>query len=1038
MNTKQNTLKNILCSLIGIILIVMAQFGLVMLKQPNFKVMAENSTNNGSVPITITNPSFSSSTSKVTGFESFGYISNTDSNIVDLSKNDYPNAKRESADNYVLGISSKSYANYGYKNSSSNLIKLDPNSNYMITVDVYTNANSAIADLYLFNGEEVYGEISNINTNYSWLTHTFFVSTNELTKIDLALGMCLDGSGAVLFDNITINKLSEQVYLSNIATAKTKNQPHKIIENDSNLIARYKMSNGSFVKLTEDYDLNLTTNELSTINDSSTLTKYSSNLNSLNTSINFAEYDTDGSNNYALTINNEKESFVEFHTEDNFLTFKQNNIYKVSLNVKTENLSGNAHLQLVRTNAEENDANAKDSSILTISTANTGSNENVTNNYETYSFYVYSDPYKDTTYKLVFGLGDNEKPATGKLYVNTLTISKINYSTYKAASSSNQVDLVSYYSYSNTESNSLPMLNNGEFNAMEVTDVFSNKPAAATNWTVSTGKNKQYYGIVNASAESFKNLKSLNTFALNNPYGDAGNNNNILMMYNESEDTLSYTSSTRSLDANSYHKYTIDLNTQLVNNNDKVSVALVTTLNNKEVVLTSKDVIANNGFNSVDLFIHTANQKLNVALKITLSTSTYGYVYVDNAKFDYPIAPSKTQYDNTNEGLYVAKVDLENHNSNINYFTSNNNSVVTKVINLGNSSDLLSYTTDENKESFTSLGEIDAIAIRAHSDVNYTLTSNLGYDLTYSAATKNYYKITVYVYTQYIDSTNDEIEEKDLGAGIKIAGLNESFTKIQSNNVWTPYTFYINPTSSSTIYLEFSLGSEEHLTKGDVFFANITFEDVTSTLTEDEFNAIEENNTIKVIKNDTSDVEDDTTEDNTTENETEETKPELNTILSYAAGIITTLAILIAVIGIGLRKIKFKKPVKKSKTEYDRNKTVSKQLYMRKATTERENKLIELNKDLETLSAERVKFEEDYKKDLSKLRELKIKRASASEISKFEREMKKNQKASASLGVTLNKIQSEIEYVKTDAYLNSLMRKLARDTNSTTNKPEEE
>jgi len=73
------------------------------------------------------------------------------------------------------------------------------------------------------------------------------------------------------------------------------------------------------------------------------------------------------------------------------------------------------------------------------------------------------------------------------------------------------------------------------------------------------------------------------------------------------------------------------------------------------------------------------------------------------------------------------------------------------------------------------------------------------------------------------------------------------------------------------------------------------------------------------------------------------------------------------------------------------------------------------------------KFEEEYKKDLYKLRELKIKRASASEIAMFEKEMKKNQRASASLGVTINRVQTEIEYTKTDAYLNSLMRKLARE-----------
>ena len=59
---------------------------------------------------------------------------------------------------------------------------------------------------------------------------------------------------------------------------------------------------------------------------------------------------------------------------------------------------------------------------------------------------------------------------------------------------------------------------------------------------------------------------------------------------------------------------------------------------------------------------------------------------------------------------------------------------------------------------------------------------------------------------------------------------------------------------------------------------------------------------------------------------------------------------------------------------------------------------------------------------------MKIKRANPQEIAKLEKEMKKNQKMSSTLGVTANRINDELQYVKTDAYLNSLVKKLSRES----------
>ena len=174
-----------------------------------------------------------------------------------------------------------------------------------------------------------------------------------------------------------------------------------------------------------------------------------------------------------------------------------------------------------------------------------------------------------------------------------------------------------------------------------------------------------------------------------------------------------------------------------------------------------------------------------------------------------------------------------------------------------------------------------------------------------------------------------------------------------------------------------------------------------------------------------------TTTETTDDTEEETTDDENNGGVNWLyvlPSLVFALAIIIAVVGILARKVKWKKPTKKSKTEYDRNRTVSKQIYERKATTIREEKLSELNKELKTLTDERTQYEENYKRDINKLRDMKIKRASQSEINKLNKEMKKDQKLASNLGLTISKIESEIEYVKSDVYYKTLIKKLERES----------
>ena len=62
---------------------------------------------------------------------------------------------------------------------------------------------------------------------------------------------------------------------------------------------------------------------------------------------------------------------------------------------------------------------------------------------------------------------------------------------------------------------------------------------------------------------------------------------------------------------------------------------------------------------------------------------------------------------------------------------------------------------------------------------------------------------------------------------------------------------------------------------------------------------------------------------------------------------------------------------------------------------------------------------------MSKLREMKLKRANKHDIAKLEAEMKKAQRNSSTFGITVSRIEKEIEYMKTDLYYKSLVKKLA-------------
>ena len=1050
-------IKNIICCITALTLVLFANVGLLNLIDYDSIVFAVN--NKSQNEITITNQDFDSSPDSEYPFDPTGFTSSSDTEtagvnagVINVDEDEYSKYKTDESfrDNYVLMIDStvsigeegsdgtdsdttdtdgstsdtdsdttddeiSHNANFGF--ITDDPISLEANKNYSISVDVYTSNNNGIGALYLLNSDDnsIYASITNISSLKHYTTYTFFVTTNDIEDIDVKLAMYLRGAGVVLFDSISAFELNSKTLERNInnLNSSSLSNTYVYIDERDNLIEEFDMSTNPFTisdfesgKNSPDY----TTGELVE--------------NVIDAEAN------DGNIDSAFRITNSKATYVEYETSDDFFEFERNSVYKVSIFVKTKDLDGNASLQLVETNTDA-DEDAEDSEpVITIS-SDTGESGNIINDYQEYSFYVRSSPIRSSTFKLVVSLGDSDNPTTGKMYIASIITTKVDYTTFDNVSTgtyAQTIDLAEEYIWSDNKL----YIDNGNFNDVQIVDYSTPYPATPTDWTrVDTGDYDQIYGVINTLDSEFAKLDSSKFSNLHNPgdpYGVNGSNN-VLMMYNSTADIQSYRSETKPLTARSYYKFTLQVQTQ----NAPAQIQLVSTINEDEVVLSSIMVdTADMNWHTVTMYLYTGFQAIDVSVKIVLDTSNseYGYVYVDNVTFNNPVQPTSDEFEQATSSTYQIKTDLENlisSDSNSafstpNYFESEGNEDVTfGVVDLTNRESFNSVIA--NSDDYASFANLDSdnknvLAIRAQDDVYYTLTSKLGFDLTGG----NYYKISVSVYTQNLQIINENVDDELMGASIKLSSFDETFTEIISDGHWTTYTFYIQPNSDITTYLELSLGSSSASVAGDVFFGGIEFTDYEDDSTE--FDNASENSYTQILTQTTTkeDADDEEPDDNDDGNNLD-----YNTILYYISSILFALSIIIAIVGVLARKIKWKKPTKKSKNAYDRNRTVSKQMYQRKAISLREAKLRELKKELESMHDERRQYEDEYKSDLSKLREMKIKRADQSEINKLQKEMKKKQKLSANIGLSISRLESDIEYTKSDQYLNSLMKRLERE-----------
>lgn len=1015
MKSKFSTIKKFFFSFAVLIWAVLASFSMFSfnllptysassVENPNFSNNMSDNTNTPSSPSSYT---FVDSNFKSVSYNPQSTTANQPkitAGVVNIEEKGYTKPSSDQ-DNFALMISSEkdgsSYSvKYGYTSTS---FSLNAGSYYKIAVDVYVDNAQGLASLYLVDeNSKAFESYEHVGKSNNWTTYMFLVETDQFTSYNLKLAMFLDGNGTVLFDSVNVKELSKQ----QLTTEKN------IYSSSCKVV------------------------EPKTDNYISSITFSKSNMKKAFANTSSVSYDIEDSDNYfnsAIQIINSPETYSQYETNDDCFTFEPNRVYKLTVSAKTLNLSGKASLRLVQTDEVDEDGNPKydTSNDHTISiTSDTSSTLN--NGYQRYTFIINSHPLKTTTFKLVVSLGDEDTATSGSISLTGAVLTKATYKNFEDASTGSSTQKINIASTTVDVSSDIKALtlSNGSFNYVKTTDTTKTYPATPANWTVSLGANNQLYGVVNTKTEEFAKFTSNNSFtssAINpgNPIGS--DSNNVLMMYNSVTDTLSYTSEIeKSLDANSYHRFSLKVLTQ----HSTLNIYLVATINNKEVVLSSlKNVTTAGLWKDVDLYVNTGLRNLTVGVKVEMKSTGYGFAYVDDATFDYAPRtsgvlgqPTIEEFDKVQNTTYVNKADLTNLTATdsttayapADHFNSTENeNVKFGILNADDEIQIKNVLKgfNQNYQAFNLVDNKNILAIHAINYVKEQYTANLGYRFE----SNKYYLLTVKVYTQNLASESDKF-----GLGLSLSNYDEKFENINTedgtNNGWKTYSFYITPTDTATSYLTIDFGTDTANLTGDAFIGDIVVKEIEQS----EF-VTESSDTIKVLS---TPAKDDSNDDN---NDSDNSSNNKNNSAWFIAipTVLTFLAIGIAVVGVTLRKVKIKKPVKKTKNAYDRNSKQSQQIYMRKATTMREERLRELEKQLETLQAERLTYEEQYKKDLSSLRQLKIKRAPATEIAKLEKDMKINQKHSAQIGANVRWVENEIEQTKTDEYLRQTVKKLA-------------
>ena len=856
--------------------------------------------------------------------------------------------KEGSNTEFALMINAKNFnGRMGYKPSKN--LELEANSYYKISLNAMSNKQTANEDetesintdskfsIYLsgFSNSEI-DEKAKFETESSesaFSTYTFYIatgSTKESLKLEFWLGgnkKNLKSNGAVFLSDVSVTKYSENAYFP--------------VENDKNIKITLN-ERDNYTPLTNlSFENNL---EGWTILDNSSSIK--SFAGSVNLNSNTA-YPKDGDNTVSYVAgsnfsNTSKQNGLLLSkygkgiigVQSDAITIDRFGLYELNVWSKTDNANASdISIELLDLTEDSNVSNAS------IKLSSTLTSNDYTNNWTKNTFRIKGDPHQNREIAIKISI-NSSSDALKYAFFDDVTIYKINATTYSNLSNSST-------EFSLDETKSIYLAPNYSFNYIENENTNITFPLKPASWTETTTISElSNSGIVNS------NYAKSNAGNLPEQISSSKDFNNFLMIDNlGSTNTITFKSTSISLESDSYYKISFYAKTSTTGGN--VKFKLYTSSN---TLYSQENILATENWKKYTGYIKTSTSSETAYIDLT-SDKAQGEVYFDEiiisklsadaiGKSEKIIDYSKDSFEYVENGEiypsgkyqqpYTWTASSKNDNFNLSNYG---------VVDTNKTSNISIIPTAKDGSGLLYIKNNDENYLYYKRNSSYTLSAN------------TYYKFSVWVKTYEIENEND-------GASVVLTYGDEKqeFLKINTNNVdgvseFREVIFYIKATESTNLNVLLGLGDENTLCTGIVFFDNVTLIKLDSYEEyEKDYNANKDSKLTATVVSATDDTNDNS-EDNKDDNkETTNTTGGIDWLL--IPSIITALAILIAIIGFVIRKINFKHHTK-VKTSYDRKQTLIKELDKAERIRVREELLNDLNNDLAITIADIEKFDKE-------------------------------------------------------------------------------
>lgn len=944
--------------------------------------IVEASIRNG-VTVTDSNFAYSSSTNYPFAPNSWTKInisSNLKSGIINLDETSFLNKQSD----YDLSFNPSTYLSIGDEklvlmiNSSSTTttsgyespsFKLSVDSYFIISFWAYTQT-TAHGSAKLYDENDNLLTTQDINSNGSWQEYSIFVQTNSINALNCNLQFLLGDTndtsiGAVFFDNLTINQVSNDIYTTSISNIENATLT-KIVDLQTDRKVS-KINNADFENDLTSWEQMLE-NGTVTDNPAKCITgvyyvddRYDQNLTKLATSPTNANI---LNNTKSLLINNIQLGSVGY--KSNEFVLEQHALYKISFLAKASISSGKAYAKLVEKSpyAESSSYEAK-TFTNTISSTSSGDGE-YTNGFVRYGFIVQGGAFENTTASLELWLGDAETTAMGYVWFDNIQIEKLTTTEYNSQSSASNMTVANF------KPTGTLTIANGMFNDIVIDKITDSYPYSPKSWTnTKTLSNEVFNGIINTENSSAFSSHLSNPGTING----LSVKNNVLVIGNVGKNFQTYKSGTFTLSANSYYEISFAVQTQhLVD--AKASVKLLTDTRTLAQII---NVESDSVWTTYTFKIATGLNAYTCSINLSLGENAegYGYALFDNVKLS-----NSTEAKYTETSANALKVNLK-YEDFTNISDTKNGISTPSSLTVQNSSntpaqfikagiiDTVNFDT-ENLSVITvnpyspanSSGKV--LMIYSTEDINYSYKS---VD-SFSIASGTYYKISVWVKTNNLAQNEENKTETTttgtyypFGASFSLSGMDAKFTGISTDNVWKEYSFYVNSKEAETVNLEIGLGDSNALTRGYVYFSELKVETIDEAAYNTAVAPLEETdapNNIMAIGETTTDNDDETD----TETPTTSTTGDFNWLVIPT--LLTCLALLITIVCWLFRKLKIKTKIKLPKLTrknsiYDRKVTLQYDQDERIKLKARQEKLAELEKELDDLREQIEQNKKSYK-----------------------------------------------------------------------------